>query len=42
MTGKFDATVPGLGLKINENEFINFTSSISFKVSLKSISFSPG
>jgi hypothetical protein len=27
--GKFEATVPGLGLKINENELINFISSIS-------------
>ena len=40
--GKSEATVPGLGLNINENEFINFTSSISFKVSLKSLSVSPG
>jgi len=40
--GKSDATVPGLGLKINENEFINFISSINLRVSLKSFSFSPG
>ena len=42
MTGKLDATVPGLGLKMNEYEFINLISSISFKVYLKSISSSPG
>ena len=40
--GKFDATVPGLGLKINENELINFISSISLIVSSKSFSSSPG
>ena len=30
MTGKSEAAVPGLGLKINEKEFINFTLSMSF------------
>ena len=42
MIGNSEATVPGLGLKINEKELINFTSSISLRVSLKSFSFSPG
>ena len=42
ITGKSEAMVPGLGLNINENEFINFISSMSFIVSLKSFSSSPG
>ena len=36
------AFVPGLGLKINENEFINLILLTKFMVSLKSFSVSPG
>ena len=36
------AFVPGLGLKIKENEFINLILLTKFMVSLKSVSVSPG
>ena len=39
---KFAAFVPGLGLKINEKEFINFIFFNNSSVSLKSLSVSPG
>ena len=38
----FDATVPGLGLKIKEKEFINLIFLINFNVALKSLSLSLG
>ena len=34
--------VPGRGLKINENEFINLIFFTKFKVSSKSLFYSPG
>ena len=38
----FEAMVPGRGLKINENEFINLIFFTKFKVSSKSLFSSPG
>ena len=39
---RFEALVPGLGLKINEKELIKFILSNNLRVSLKSFSVSPG
>ena len=38
----FGSRCSGLGLKMKEKEFINFTSLTNSKVSLKSLSVSPG